>query len=83
MVDDEGKSPLDNALYWDNDNVDVCVDIALYLVNHGCADDKDKVKLLCGACYQDRLDIVKELIEKHKVDPNGEKIVALCVYMFL
>ena len=86
MVDDEGKSPLDHALYWDNDDYyyRVHVDTALYLMKKlGCGDDKDKVKLLCAACYQGKLNVVKELITEHKVDPNGERIVALCVYMFL
>ena len=86
MVDDEGKSPLDQALDWDNDDNynRVCVDTALYLMKKlGCGDDKDKVKLLFAACFQAKLNVVKELITEHKVDPNGERIVALCVYMFL
>ena len=83
MRDDEGKSPLDLALHWEKDDYDVSVDTALYLVNHGCGDDIDKVKLLFAACYQRELNVVKELITEHKVDPNGERIVALCVYMFL
>ena len=50
----------------------VSVDVALYLINHGCDDDKDKAKLLCKACGLDRLDIVKELVEEHKHDPSGK-----------
>ena len=67
--DDQGQSPLDLALeslYTD------CGDVALYLINRGCGDDKDKDKLLCRACYWDRLDVVKELVEQHDRDPNGE-----------
>ena len=48
------------------------VDVALYLINHGAGDDKDKAKLLCRACQLDRLDIVKEFVEEHKLDPNGK-----------
>ena len=48
------------------------VDAALYLANHGCGDDKDKARLLCEACRQNRLDIVKELVEEHKLDPKGK-----------
>ena len=59
--DDEGQSPLDLALD----------DVALYLINHGYGDDKDKTKLLCRACERNRLDIVKDLVEEHKLDPNG------------
>ena len=86
MVDIREKSPLDHALRWDNDYdyYLVRVDTALYLMNKlGCGDVKDKVKLLCAACFQGKLNVVKELITEHKVDPNGERIVALCVYMFL
>ena len=48
------------------------VDISLYLINHGCGDDKDKTKLLCKASQQNRLDIVKELVEDHGLDPKGK-----------
>ena len=85
MVDVRGKSPLDHALNcYSDDYTNVRVDTALYLMKKlGCGDDKDKVKLLFAACYQGKLNVVKELITEHKVDPNGERIVALCVYMFL
>ena len=54
-----------------------CVDVALYLMNHGCTcSDEDKAKLLCKACSCGNLHVVKELVEQHKVDPNGE-----CYYM--
>ena len=46
-------------------------DLPLYLINHGACDDKDKAKLLCKACELNKLDIVKELVEEHKLDPKG------------
>ena len=48
------------------------IDVALYLINHGCDDDKSKAKLLYRACRQNKLDIVKELVEEHKLDPKGK-----------
>ena len=67
---DEGYSPHNIAImsqYYG------AVDIALYLMNRGgTCSDEDKVKLLCEACYWGKLDVVKELVEQHKVDPNGE-----------
>ena len=56
-------------------------DVALYLINHGYGDDKDKAKLLCRASGQNKLDIVKELVEEHKLDPNG-KYLYTCVHVF-
>ena len=46
--------------------------IALYLINHGLHDEQHKAKLLCVACKWGNLDVVKELVEQHNVDPNGE-----------
>ena len=46
-------------------------DTALFLINHGVDDEQDKARLLCEACYQWNLDVVKELIEQHNVDLNG------------
>ncbi len=62
-------SPLDNVL---EEPYDFEVDVALYLVNHGSGSDENKAKLLCRACYWGKLDVVKELVEQHKVDPKGE-----------
>ncbi len=71
MRDDEERSPLDKAL--DGLFDDGCVDVALYLMSRGCGGgDEDKVKLLCGACHWGKLDMVKELVELHKVDPKSE-----------
>ena len=42
-----------------------------------CSDDREHSKLLCEACRRcDRgdLDKVKELVEQHKVNPNGEDV---------
>ena len=42
-----------------------------------CSDDREYSKLLCEACRRcDRgdLDKVKELVEQHKVNPNGEDV---------
>ena len=72
--DDKGQSPLNLALedlYYDEADEDR-IDFALYLINHGCGDDEDKDKFLCKACGWGRLDVVKELVEKHDRDPKGE-----------
>ena len=78
--DDEGHSPLNIAImsqYGESG----CADIALYLMNHGCTcSDEDKVKLLCKACFCGNLDVVKELVEQHKVDPNGEHYYMTVLY---
>ncbi len=70
MRDDEGRSPLDKALE-DLDD-DGCMDVALYLMSRGCGGDEDKAKLLCEACRWGKLDVVKELVEQHKLDPKSE-----------
>ncbi len=71
MRDDKGQSPLDIALEDLHD--EGCMDVALYLMSRGCAcGDEDKAKLLCGVCWSGRLDMVKELVEHHKVDPKSE-----------
>ena len=49
--------------------------VGLYLIkHHGCGDEQDKAKLLCKACQRGNLDVVKELVEQHNVDLNGEYI---------
>ena len=47
------------------------LDIALYLISHGCGSDKDKGKLLITACRSGELKVVKELVEQHNVNPKG------------
>ncbi|XP_064383287.1 ankyrin repeat and KH domain-containing protein mask-like isoform X3 [Halichondria panicea] len=69
--DDERQSPLDIAM--DPDTLrerEGCLDVALYLICRGCGSDKDKDNLLHAACWWGKLDIVKELVEQHKVDPE-------------
>ena len=70
VKDSLGESPLDLALE-DMDD-DGCIDLALYLIKHGCGDDEGKNKLLCRSCRCGRLDVVKELVEEHNCDPKGE-----------
>ena len=59
MVLDEGSK--------DNGDIGLCL-----IEHHGCGDEQDKAKLLCRACKQGNLDVVKQLIVHHKIDPNGE-----------
>ena len=55
-------------------------DVGLYLIkHHGCGDEQDKARLLCIACLCGNLDVVKELVEQHNVDPNGEYITC-CLF---
>ena len=56
----------------DDDTDHNSLNTALYLVTHGYGGDEDKVKVLHKACYWGKLDVVKELVEQHKVDPNSE-----------
>ncbi len=73
-------SPLDIALrLQEMYDGDYGFDVALYLVNHGCGSDENKAKLLCEACKHGELDVVKELVEQHKVDPKGELILIKCI----
>ena len=69
--DNNGRSPLDSALDC-NDLLRSCLDVALYLINHGCGGAEDRKKLMTRACELGKLGVVKELVEQHKVDPNGE-----------
>ena len=71
VKDSDGCSPLEVALNWLY-NFEGCIDAAICLINHGCGGDKEKAQLLYGACLWNRLDIVKELIELHSVNPNCE-----------
>ena len=49
-------------------------EVGFYLVNQGYGSDQDKAKLLSFACGCGKIDIVKGLVEQHKVDPTGELI---------
>ena len=66
---DNGESPLDKAL----DGYSEDFDVALYLINNGYGSEQDKAKLLCKGCTSGNLDVVRELVEQHKVDPTGEQ----------
>ena len=67
VKDYQGQSPLDTAL---DDCNKGCVDVAQYLMHLGYGDGKERVRLLHNASYNGKLDVVKELVEQHKVDPS-------------
>ena len=69
--DNNGQSPLDCALD-SNFSLGSCLDVALYLISRGCGGAEDRNKLMTRACEKGKLDVVKELVEQHKVDPNSE-----------
>ena len=56
----------------DRDYSQHCCNVALYLINKGFGNEQDKARLLCNGCLSGNLDVVKELVEQHGVDPNGE-----------
>ena len=66
--DGQGRSLVNVALA----KPDRRLNIALFLINLGVDDEQDKAKLLFEACDWGNLDVVKELVEQHNVDPNGE-----------
>ena len=72
MRDDKGMLPLERAM----ENVYTnkgCPEVAHYLMRHGCDSNKKTItELLCGACTRGKLNIVKDLVEQHKLDPNSE-----------
>ena len=69
--DNNGRSPLDNAL--DSNTLSgSCLDVALYLISHDCGGAEDRNKLMSRACERGKLDVVKNLVEHHKVDLNSE-----------
>ena len=72
--DGQGRSLVDTTLtnIYEYGGPDDGLDIALCLINHGVDDEQDKARLLCEACKGGNLDVVKELVEQHNVDPNGE-----------
>ena len=80
--DDEGRSPLDLVLKGVGDRWSECgrgFDIAHYLLSCGCGDKENRIKWLYKACRWGTLDIVKELVERHNVDPNGEHTHTACI----
>ena len=75
VQDGQGRSLVDTTLtnmYEYYDGPDRGLGIALFLINHGVDDEQDKAELLYKACDWGNLDVVKELVEQHNVDPNGE-----------
>ena len=77
LRDDKGNSLLDRAI--NNMYEEVYPEVALYLMNKGCETDKESLtKLFCEACRTGKLEIVKELIEQHKLDPKSEPLKLIC-----
>ena len=75
--DDNGRSPLDVVLdEGSRDNGDIGLDL---IKHHGCGNEQDKAMLLCKACQRGNLDVVKELVEQHNVDPSGEYITCCLI----
>ena len=73
--DGQGRSLVDTTLTnMDEYDPDGGLGIALYLINHGVDDEQDKARVLCEACKSRNLNVMKELVEQHNVDPNGEYI---------
>ena len=70
MKDTMGLTSLVRALdnQYDSESY---VGVAHYLVKHGYSSSKERDMLLLGACRWGKLDLVKEIIEQHKVDPKG------------
>ena len=69
VISMDGQSPLKMAL---GDVQDAGhFSVAQYLIKRGSGNYDDKVKLLYGACWRGDLNVVKELIKQHKVDPRG------------
>ena len=48
------------------------LEIALFLINHGCGGEEDKGKVFRKACRSGKLKMMKELVEQHNIDPKGE-----------
>ena len=74
MGDGQGCSLVDTTLtnLYEYDDPDRGLNTALFLINHGVDNQQDKANVLCDACERGNLDVVKELVEQHNVDPNGE-----------
>ena len=70
--DGQGRSLVDTTLTYMFDDPDGGLNTALFLINHGVDDEQDKARLVCEACLLGNLDVVKELVEQHNVDLNGE-----------
>ena len=60
--------------------------VGFYLMKRrGCGDKQDQAKVLCKACQGGNIDVVKELVEQHNVNPNGEYMSqyhVICCYVY-
>ena len=65
VKDGDEDSPLDEVVEMGYS------DRMFHLVNHGCGNSKFKDAAIIKACKYGRLEIVKELVEQHKVNPKG------------
>ena len=79
--DNEGDSPLDITMKniyigMDNGDDEGHPELAYYLLSHDTDNEEAQTKLLFIACGIDKLNIVKGLVEEHKLDPKSE---LLCV----
>ena len=55
-----------------------CIDVVIYLMNCGCTCSyTDMINLLFGVCAHGKLNVVKDLVEHHKVNPQGQFTVNL------
>lgn len=71
MTDEFGQTPLDRAKETSEDCPDF-FSVASYLIDHcGCGGEGERIELLCRACQLGRPDVVKEIIEKHSINPNS------------
>ena len=62
-----GPSPLDIVLE-DLEQINTHqIDCSLYLLSRGFGSPKNKIQLLYGACSLGKLEVVTELVERHKV----------------
>ena len=75
MRDDNDERPLDVALEYD------AVEAADYLISRGSGAGKDNVRLLCRACEEGELDVVKKLVEEYDMNPNGKLLPKLILYL--
>ena len=81
VKNDMGQSPLDLALKPDKFQRD-SVEAAYYLISRGFGESEDKAKLLCEACHWGFVDMVKEIVEHHGIDPQCEQHDFMLVLWF-
>ena len=55
------------------------LDIALYLISGGYGSGEAKDKVLVEACRSGKLEVVKKLVEQHKVNPKGDELYIIVV----